>query len=229
MMRPADPVVDLDRERRVRANLAELRDLLTTDADLAERTDALLAGVLPCPDMEDSPMTDDRVSLTVRVLASYLERADAVLAKMDSLYRGPDPLGLWGSVRLSRSLVLRSALARGLEVLEREVGIAPPSTEPAAAEPDDMEPASAFVREYRKPSRRSPSITVAGRRLRRWRESNGLTQTKAAERFGKKQAQWGKYEKGTSLPRPALRAKLEDLAGIDPDDWTTPNPAAEEG
>jgi DNA-binding XRE family transcriptional regulator len=95
-----------------------------------------------------------------------------------------------------------------------------------AAEPDDTDPASALVRAYggRKPSRRSKPTTRGGRLLRQWRESNGLSQAQAADRFNVSQPTWGRWERGAATPTKAARAELEDLVeDLYPDDWTTPD------
>ena len=92
------------------------------------------------------------------------------------------------------------------------------------SDPDDLAPASAFVRAVgRKPSRRSKPTTRSGRLVRRWREGNGLSQEQAADRFGVSQPTWGRWERGESKPTKAARAELEDLVeDLTPGDWTTP-------
>ena len=247
-------VVDLARERRIRSNMAELGALLQADATLAGRTRITLAGELPCPAMEVEPMADERVSMTLRVPESYLTRADDVLAKLDKLSHGPDPLGLWDSVRMSRSLVIRAALVLGLESLEEEVGIVrpvsyhamvdskpvklddpPPTTDQitsgeaatrARSKAAGLQDVAAATPRKRRVSM-APSKTVAGATLRAWRVEAGLSQAAAAERIGKAQPQWGRYERGTSTPPADVRADLEALVDdLYPDDWTTPNPDA---
>jgi len=235
--------VDLARERRIRSTVAELRALLDSDPDLADRADAMLDGALPCPDLEVSPMADDRVSLTIRVPDSYLDRADAVLDKLDNLYKGPDPLGLWDSVRMSRSLVLRVALDRGLADLEAEVEGKPreaPEKAPSAPhKPRPKQPAPARLatdlatagRKVRRSSRLKPPATVAGVKIRAWRTAEGIDQTELSRRIGKGQGQTSRYERGQTEPPPDVRAQLEDLVpDLAPGDWTAPNPdAGEEG
>ena len=249
-------VVDLARERRIRSNMAELCALLQADATLDGRTRITLDGDLPCPAMEVEPMTDERVSLTLRVPESYLTRADDVLAKLDKLRRGPDPLGLWDSVRMSRSLVIRAALGRGLESLEEEVGIVRPITYHAMVEDkfvrladptptkDQMDSGEAAARARRKaaglqdvaaaaPRQRrvamAPSKTVAGAKMRAWRLDAGIGQAAAGQHIDMSQVSWGRFERGENVPPEATRAGLESLIdGIQPDDWTTPNPDAGE-
>ena len=243
MMDAGADVVSLARERRVRATVAELRALLDTDPTLAERTGAMLDGALPCPDLEVSPMADDRVSLTIRVPDSYLDRADALLDKLDKLYRGPDPLGLWDSVRMSRSLVLRVALDRGLADLEREVegqpAAAPEKPPSAPHKPRPKRPApprlsadlaTAGRRKVRRSSRTKPPMTVAGVKIRAWREGEGLKQAEAAERLGVVQSHWSRIERGEMLPSDEVTARLAELVPeLEAADWTTANGAGEEG
>ena len=103
----------------------------------------------------------------------------------------------------------------------------PPAREaklpPAAPrEPDDTDPASAFLRSYQKPSRMVKPATATAARLREWRQGQGLNQVKAAELLGMGQSSYSALETGKRLPTPAQAAKLAELAGIDPDDWTAP-------
>ncbi|MBU0611290.1 MAG: helix-turn-helix domain-containing protein [Armatimonadetes bacterium] len=166
-------------------------------------------------------------NLALKVPMPMIERLDALVSDVEAAYVDLRAAGLVRKV--SRSTVARLALDAGIGALETKYRDTPPPVAPkrapaAPCEPDDTEPASALLRAYggRKPSRRSKPETRAGRLLRQWRESNALSQVQAAERIGKKQAQWGRYERGTHNPPAAIRAELERLAGISPDDWTTP-------
>ena len=104
-------VVDLARERRIRRNLAKLRDLLDADPGLDERTRAMLAGELDSPDLEE-PMAHD-AAVNLRLPRALLDRAEALVPALES-----DPK-LQAS-RVTRAVVIRLALAKGLEALEDE-------------------------------------------------------------------------------------------------------------
>jgi len=161
-------------------------------------------------------------------------------------------------IPVSKAAVLRLALARGLSVMTEEIagGVTlpaaadmvvqttapggepaptgttapPPKLQPSPpATPDDEAPASAFLRSYQKPSRLKKPATATAARLRKWRQGEGLTQAKAAELLGVGQSSYSALETGKRGPTGPQAAKLAELAGIDPDDWTTPNPEAEEG
>ncbi len=110
----ADPVVDLDRERRVAGKVAELRTLVDAEAVDGGRTRAMLAGEL---DARPVP-SDPDVSTSLRLPGSLLARADVLAGLLP---------GSPGS-RLTRSGVIRAALDRGLAALEAE---APGSRSPA--------------------------------------------------------------------------------------------------
>lgn len=100
------PVIDLARERRIAAVVAELRDLVDGGAVDADRTRAMLAG-----ELETCPVTDDPdVSTSIRLPGSLLTRADALAALL------PGPPGS----KLTRSGVIRAALERGLSGLEAD-------------------------------------------------------------------------------------------------------------
>jgi DNA-binding XRE family transcriptional regulator len=97
-----------------------------------------------------------------------------------------------------------------------------PAPRKVTAEPDDTEPASAFLREYRKPSRMTKPATAGGALLRRWRQGEGLTQREAAKRLGIAQSTYSAVETGRRQPTKPQAAKLAEVAGITAADWTTP-------
>lgn len=104
-------VVDLARERRICAAVAELRALVAGGAVDADRTRAMLAG-----ELEARPVsTDPDVSTSLRLPGSLLSRADALAAVL------PGPPGS----KLTRSGVIRAALERGLTALEAEATPSP--------------------------------------------------------------------------------------------------------
>lgn len=102
------PVVDLARERRISAAVAELRDLVDGGAVDEGRTRAMLAGTLEARAVSDPA----DVSTTLRLPAALLARADELAARLT-----PPPGG-----RVSRSNVLRAALERGLSAMETDAG-----------------------------------------------------------------------------------------------------------
>jgi DNA-binding transcriptional regulator YiaG len=178
---------------------------------------------------------DSMVNLTIRAPASYIARADALLGQIGVLAPADDPLGLWAAVRQSRSVVLRLALVRGLQALEQDVAVnaeppanhepteAIPAPRKVTAEPDDTEPASAYIRAYgRKPSRQSKPATVSGIKMRNWRQGKGLSQTEAAAMVDRKQAAWGRWERGEVTPKGPMMKRLTELVPtIDRADWAT--------
>ena len=95
-------------------NLAELGDLLNNDPGLRERYDAATEGRLPAP-VEVVSMAD--VSTSIRLPQSIVDRADGLIRALAAderiaLIAGPG--------RVSRSTVLRLAIAEGLAVLESQ-------------------------------------------------------------------------------------------------------------
>ncbi len=116
-MKDAAPVVDLARERRIRAAVDDLRAMLDADPDLAARTQAMLGGDLACPDLED-PMPRDLVNdaaVNLRLPATMLDRVEALrlaLVERDPMMRAV------GNV--TQAAVLRLALDRGLASLAAE-------------------------------------------------------------------------------------------------------------
>ena len=104
-------VIDLDRERRIRRHLAKLRGLLDADPGLEARTRAMLAGDVPCPDLE-GPMAHDAV-VNLRLPRALLDRAEALVPALEA------DVKLQAS-RVTRAVVIRLALAKGLEALEEE-------------------------------------------------------------------------------------------------------------
>ena len=109
---PDNDNVENLRERRIEANLAELRALRT------ERLDRMLAGELACPGLElelEKKMsgTGNEITLTLRASAEVTARADGLIDRV----HGPIIMALTGG-RVSRSMVLRMALMEGLAVLE---------------------------------------------------------------------------------------------------------------
>ena len=111
--RPA-PVVDL---AAVRAAEARLDRLLADHPELRDRTAAMLAGDLPCPDLEE-PMAVTRnpqSPVNIRLPQSLLDRADALVPVAG---QAPE---LATQTTITRADVLRLAVLRGLAALEAEL------------------------------------------------------------------------------------------------------------
>jgi len=173
-------------------------------------------------------VSDETYNLALRIPVSMIARLDAL---KDTVRDGLDLTALMIHPKVSRSTVARIALLRGVEALEAggmrpapnpEPIEAPPVARTPPAEPDAAEPASAFLREYRKPSRMTKPATVGGAMLRRWRQGEGLSQAKAAKMLGIAQSSYSAVETGKRQPTKQQAAKLGKVAGISPDDWTTP-------
>lgn len=114
-MSEEEKVLDLDRERRIKAHLDGLRTVLEDNLDLTKRTHEMLAGELPCPDLEDEAMTE-RPLESVRLPADLMARAEALIP----LIKKDPELSAFGQV--NKSSVVRLALHRGLADLERQYG-----------------------------------------------------------------------------------------------------------
>jgi len=101
---------------RTQRLLDGLAGRLQGDPALQARTQAVLQGEIPCPDLEDPDVAKDANALTsMRIPESLLTRADALVPRLEAV-REP------GLASVSRHQVLVRALARGLDVLEREHG-----------------------------------------------------------------------------------------------------------
>jgi len=116
-----EEVVDLARERRIKATIEKLKDHLARNPRLAERTADMLAGELPCPDLEE-PMPND-AALSMRLPQALLDRVDALVPVLSAR---PE-FALW---EINRAQVIRLALAEGLDAMEKRYG-APSEESPA--------------------------------------------------------------------------------------------------
>lgn len=122
MRRPA-PVVDLARERRIRARIDELGELLTRrpdvgdcNPDVAALARTVRTGELPAEALEERMATNDAAT-QLRVPADVLDRADALIEPL-----ARDPMLRAAGRGVSRAMVLRLAVLRGLDALEAEHG-----------------------------------------------------------------------------------------------------------
>lgn len=151
------------------------------------------------------------------VLRLALARGLSVLA---------EEVGEGARLPLAADAVVQTTLS-GSERVPVAPTAAPPAREaklpPAApSEPDDTDPASAFLRQYPKPSRMVKPATATAARLRKWRQGEGMNQAQAAELLGIGQSSYSALETGKRTPARPQAAQLAELAGIAPDDWTTP-------
>ena len=104
---------DLGRARRIRRNLRELAEVVNATPERRRRFDTHATGRIPDGRKEARAVNDQQQATSIRINRAVIERLDALL---EPLARDPE-LGKRG--RLSRSDVIREALVRGVEVLER--------------------------------------------------------------------------------------------------------------
>ncbi|MBN1773174.1 MAG: hypothetical protein JXB32_18045 [Deltaproteobacteria bacterium] len=98
---------------KVNKGLDRIGGVVQSSPGLAARTRAMLAGDLPCPDLEAEPM-GRMLHVPMRIPERMVARADALIP----LLEGDPRLELSGAV--VRAKVLRLALAVGLAQLERD-------------------------------------------------------------------------------------------------------------
>lgn len=117
------PDTDADRwgvrQLRRETQLAELRALLGSDPELQARYEAAVRGEIPGGEVLTMAVKETPVSL--RLPAELIARADALVDPM-----GEDlTLATVTGGRVTRSTVLRVALLRGLQALERDFDAEP--------------------------------------------------------------------------------------------------------
>lgn len=108
------PPVDLARARAAEERLAAR---VAANPALADRTAAMLAGDLPCPDLDEQeapPMRRSQTPVNVRLPDTMLARLDALAPLVGTAAE------LATVVTVTRSDVLRLAVLKGLEQLEAE-------------------------------------------------------------------------------------------------------------
>jgi len=108
---------------RTRAGLDRIGDVVQGRPELAERTRRMLAGDLPCPDLETDGM-GQMVYVPLRLPEDLVARADALAPRLQR-----DPR-IVAAGRSGRSTVMRLALALGIDALEQGAPAAAPA-EPA--------------------------------------------------------------------------------------------------
>ena len=101
-------MIDLVRARRVRHDLDRLTEITGADRDLDMRTRAWLA------EQATEDTMAQEVSVTLRLAPELLDRAERLVSKLE----GQGPLA---ATRVSRSTVIRLAMLRGLDAIEREL------------------------------------------------------------------------------------------------------------
>lgn len=107
-MKPVDLARARAAEERIAARVA-------ANPALAARTSAMLAGELPCPDLEDPMPRAGQHPFNVRLPATIIARLDALIP---AAHTAPE---LVTTGRITRSDVIRVALVRGLAQLEAEL------------------------------------------------------------------------------------------------------------
>ena len=119
----ADGAVDL---ARVRAALARLDALVASGALDPDRTARWMAG-----DLEEGPpmTTSDDVPTSVRLPRALLDRAEALAPKLE---RNPEIRAMVSPRGVSRSIVLRLAVERGIAALEGDAEPVAPLRDPRA-------------------------------------------------------------------------------------------------
>jgi len=166
-------------------------------------------------------------TITLRLPVDDLDRADELVPLLEQV-------PTLRAARVSRSLVLRLALATGLDALEQEYKLGGPSVSARArrerpaklrdertpVEPAAEDPPSVFTKAYQRPSRRSEPKTEAGAALRAWREGIPLTQHEAGERLGLGQTTLSRFETGKTLPSKGQAERIEQVTGIPAADWS---------
>jgi hypothetical protein len=90
--------------------------LLAAKPHLRDRTAAMLAGELACPDLESEPMPETKINpVTLRLPAELLARVDALLPEARRL---PE---LAMMTTITRADLLRLALVKGVGGIEAEL------------------------------------------------------------------------------------------------------------
>ena len=199
-----DVPVDMGAVRGARATITAT---LQAHPEIVARTRAFLAG-----ELEEGPMAEDKVT---RIRADLVERAGEVRDKLNESTAGP-----W---RVTQKAVLEEAIRIGLDVLEQR----PPAPPPALSAAAPVAPPAALPRSRPRTATTTPPATVGGVKLRAWRDEERVSQGAVAEQLGIGQSSLSAIEVGKRAPTAEQAELLRALAGIDPDDWTTPNP--EEG
>ncbi len=108
-------VIDLP---RANAALARLEALLTANPELRDRTQRMMAGELPCAELEEPMGEKDKkrnmATVPLRLPHDWLQRADdlaPILAEVPDL--------AWAG-SMTRAAVLRLAIREGLNLLESQ-------------------------------------------------------------------------------------------------------------
>jgi DNA-binding XRE family transcriptional regulator len=166
-------------------------------------------------------MSDDVFNLSLRLPMALVDRLDALKdAVRDDL--GLDALVL--PPKVSRSVVARLALLRGVEQLEAKTATPPRAPAPPKKRPSrtPMAP-TATGKTKRGSSRLSPPGSVAAVKLRAWRDAKGLEQGDLAQQLGCSQTTVSLLERTAHTKPPKRAPELAELVPeLEDADWTTP-------
>lgn len=71
---------------------------------------------------------------------------------------------------------------------------------------------------------REEGLALAGARLRKWRDDEGVSQVAAADRIRASQAAWAAWERGEKAPDLHFAFEIERLTGgeVQAEDWAFP-------
>ena len=149
--------------------------------------------------------------ISVRLSAELLKEigeAQRILAEDTDVFR---------ATTVTRTLTIREALHRGLAVIRSEYMKVENAVDRQRGRTEEMEIGPT------KPNKAKggPRPTVASNKLLSWRKKKRFSQERAAEKLGRGQSQWSRWERG-HLPREEFRGKLEEMTDIAPGDWKTP-------
>ena len=106
--------MDLDKERRIKRIIGEIKEMMDNNPALADRTGKMLQGEIPCSELEEPMTPKEDTSTSIRLSRELQARADALMEKIK------DRPEVTAFGRVTRSSVLRLALVKGLEILEKE-------------------------------------------------------------------------------------------------------------
>ncbi|MCK9460432.1 MAG: hypothetical protein M0R80_12405 [Proteobacteria bacterium] len=101
-------MIDLARARRIRHGLERLTEIVGTNSRLAARARAWLV----VEEKEDAMVQD--ATVTIRLPQDLLDRAEKLIPRLEKQ-------GALAATRVSKAVVIRLALLRGLDAIESEL------------------------------------------------------------------------------------------------------------